>query len=167
MRLRVWSMTAAVLVALGCLVVGVVFIARNPDPTHELRSRPPGATDAHSARVIDSVSSTINTDSLYRAYHSMLAAAHPEGLLPLVSCIEAKLMWQHGMYPADQAMRRMRDTLWKGVEQQAQAMDARFPVSGYAESNDALCGPFGRRGQLVADGVPLDPSPNESGQVHR
>lgn len=116
-------------------------------------------------RVIDSVASTINTDTLYRAYRSMLVAPHPESVAPLIDCLESKMMWQHGMYPADRAVKRMEDTVWRGVEDQRDAMEARIPSSGYVQSNDALCAPFGKRGRLIVDGVPLDPAPGDSGRV--
>lgn len=118
-------------------------------------------------RVIDSVASTINTDTLYRAYHSMLVAPHPESVAPLIDCMERRMMWQRGMYPAQRAIQRMKDTVWAGVEGQISAMEARIPASGYLQSNDSLCGPFGRRGPLIIDGVPLDPTPGDSMQVRR
>lgn len=118
-------------------------------------------------RVIDSVASTINTDTLYRAYHSMLVAPHPESVAPLIDCIERRMMWQRGMYPAQRAIQRMKDTVWARVEGQVSAMEARIPASGYLQSNDSLCGPFGRRGPLIIDGVPLDPTPGDSMQVRR
>jgi len=119
------------------------------------------ATPAQS-RVIDSVAGTINTDSLYRAYHSMLSDPHPEEVLPLIGCIEQLLMWRHGMYPAERAIARMRDTLWRGADSAANAMLARLPSSGVVDENHSLCGPFGERGPLTVDGFPMDPLASDS-----
>lgn len=147
-----------VLALLATFVWGAVYIVRHPDPTGHMRRSPYGNGDPRAEHVIDSIASTIDTDSLYRVYRSMLTAPHPEEVWPLEDCLGRKLMWRYGMYPADRAMQRMRDTLWAGVEAQERAAEARVAPSGMVTSNDSLCAPFGPRGPLIVDGVPLDPS---------
>lgn len=111
----------------------------------------------HAEHVIDSVASTIDTDSLYHTYRAMLNAPHPEQLVALTDCIGERLIWRYGMYPADHAIQRMLDTLWNGVEDQARAMRDRWPPYGLAVVTDSTCGPLGPRGPLLVEGVALDP----------
>lgn len=118
-------------------------------------------------RVIDSVSRTIDTDSLYHVYHSMLSMPHPEAALPLLGCVEELLIWRHGMYPADRAIARMRDTLWRGLDSASDAMLARLPSTGVVGQADSLCGPFGQRGPLIVEGVMLDPLARDSSRTGR
>lgn len=129
-----------------------------PDPdTMTLSSTMPPAAARHRERVIDSVAATINTDSLYRTYRAMLVASDPEPLLTRASCIESELRWRFGMFPAQHAIDRMRDTLWQGKAQEQKAMEARFPTSVFITTSDAACGPHGPRGRLFVDGVALEP----------
>lgn len=61
--------------------------------------------------VRDSISRTINTDSLYRTYRRMLDAADPVPLMGLIYCEGARLAWRYGAIPAVAATERMEDTL--------------------------------------------------------
>lgn len=63
--------------------------------------------------VRDSISRTMNTDSLYRLYRRMLYAADPVPLMHLIECESTRLGWRYGSIPATAAIQRMEDTLWR------------------------------------------------------
>jgi hypothetical protein len=69
--------------------------------------------------VRDSISHSVDTDSLYRLYHRMLVAEDPVPIMFLVNCEGLRLMWKYGGLPANDAMTRMTDTLWRKDEGQA------------------------------------------------
>lgn len=66
--------------------------------------------------VRDSISRTVNTDSLYRLYRRMLAAADPVPVMAMVGCELGRLSWTYGGLPVDAAVARMEDTLWRRGE---------------------------------------------------
>jgi len=61
--------------------------------------------------VRDSISRTINTDSLYRTWRRMLHAPDPVPLMGLIYCEGARLAWRYGTIPSLAASERMEDTL--------------------------------------------------------
>jgi hypothetical protein len=70
----------------------------------------------HDSGVRDSLSRMVNTDSLYRLYRRMLAAADPVPVMALVGCELGRLSWTYGGLPVDAAVMRMEDTLWRRSE---------------------------------------------------
>jgi hypothetical protein len=70
----------------------------------------------HDSVVRDSISRTVNTDSLYRLYRRMLAAADPVPVMAMVGCELGRLTWTHGGLPGLAAVTRMEDTLWRHDE---------------------------------------------------
>jgi hypothetical protein len=74
---------------------------------------------AHDHRVRDSISRTINTDSLYKLNRARLVAANPVPLEGERECEEARLSARFGAIPAEMAITRMEDTLWKRGEEAA------------------------------------------------
>jgi hypothetical protein len=78
--------------------------------------------------VVDSISRTIDTDSLYRIYRGALKADNPEPLFQQAGCEQARLYRRYGSMPARAAVERMEDTLWKAHERAAVIrMAARLP----------------------------------------
>jgi hypothetical protein len=70
----------------------------------------------HDSVVRDSISRTVDTDSLYRLYHRMLVAPDPVPIMLLVNCERFRLTWVYAGLPAIAAMTRMEDTLWRQNE---------------------------------------------------
>lgn len=66
--------------------------------------------------VRDSISHTVDTDSLYRLYRRMFAAADPVPVMALVGCELGRLSWTYGGLPVGAAVKRMEDTLWRRSE---------------------------------------------------
>jgi Ni/Co efflux regulator RcnB len=73
----------------------------------------------HDSVVRDSISRTVDTDSLYRLYHRMLVAPDPVPIMLLVNCEAGRLTWQYGTIPGMAAIGRMEDTLWRPAERDA------------------------------------------------
>ena len=77
--------------------------------------------------VIDSISRTINTDSLYRLFR---AALPPQPMVPIVralNCESDRLSARYGSIPADAEIERMNDTLWRGIRKaDVDAMNSRL-----------------------------------------
>lgn len=110
-----------------CLVLSAVTACqagpRHPTPAAQIRwSQDSAAYVRASAKwvrdsvVRDSISRTINTDSLYRLYHRMLNATDPVPVMLLVNCERGRLTWTYGLEPALHALQRMQDTLWRAGE---------------------------------------------------
>ena len=105
--------------------------------------------------VIDSLSRRVKTDSLYRLYRTMLGAADRPPIMTLVQCEIFRLAYRHGLVPADFAIDRMMDTLWRSGEQlQVVAMSAQFEVAGAMGKAKELrpedCGTLGRQADSVS-----------------
>ena len=95
--------------------------------------------------VIDSLSRSVSTDSLYRLYRAMYAAKNPETYVAPIGCFESDLVWRYGRAPAQVAMHRMMDTVWKpGEGDGLKAIERRMPATSFF--SDSTCGrPTGRR----------------------
>ena len=100
--------------------------ARHPSPEAQARWTQDSAAYVRDSTkwvrdsvVRDSISRTINTDSLYHLYHRMLLAKDPATLMGLVNCEDGRLSWKYGAEPAELATRRMQDTLWRPGERDA------------------------------------------------
>lgn len=70
------------------------------------------------AVVRDSISRSVNTDSLYHLYHQMLVAPDPVPIMLLVNCESGRVTWLYGT-PGITAMQRMDDTVWRPNERAA------------------------------------------------
>jgi hypothetical protein len=67
--------------------------------------------------VIDSLSRLVNTDSLYRLYRRMLVPTTDSGaVLNAIACEGERLGVRHGSLPSRDAIDRMLDTLWQGLD---------------------------------------------------
>jgi hypothetical protein len=93
--------------------------------------------------VTDSVSRTINTDSLYRLFHAALA---PQPIVPItreMTCEFERLSARYGAVPAQWAMTRMTDTLWRSVKKSdVDAMDRRLNNASLDEMKALGSGQF-------------------------
>lgn len=159
-----------VAVALSTLVAVAVVLGawRSSHPRHEppVRGFALGPEAEHREHVLDSVASTIDTDSLYHMYRSILNGADPVAVHQQVACMGDRIYSRYGALAADRALRRMFDTLWKGVEVQQREIWARVPSHAVGIS-DSICGPSGPRGPLVVDGVELEPGALKEAQAPR
>jgi hypothetical protein len=63
--------------------------------------------------IIDSISRTINTDSLYHLYRAQLRAENPIPLQRAIECESFRPYWIYGSMPAWDAYHRMLDTLYR------------------------------------------------------
>lgn len=108
----------------------------------------------HDSLVIDSVSRTIKTDTLFGLYRRMISAPTPYPWLQRISCARARLTWKYGALPTERAVQRMRDSLWNGV---ADSIRARYEsTEGHPVSvviGPETCGSFGPKGPSVVNGV--------------
>lgn len=93
--------------------------------------------------VIDSIARTINTDSLYHLEHSMLLTG--DRRLPQeAACEEFRLAWRHGGNAALVAMKRMEDTIWRGIEPESVlAMQRRVGPGQFVTMSRHVCGDGG------------------------
>jgi hypothetical protein len=62
--------------------------------------------------VVDSVSRTVDTDSLYRLYRRLLTDPNPAPLVQEIACEEWRLRRRYKPLPFEAAERRMLDTVW-------------------------------------------------------
>jgi hypothetical protein len=65
---------------------------------------------------VDSISRTINTDSLFRLLRAQLHAEKPVPLQGAVDCETARLEWKYGSSATKEAYRRMHDTLYRSTD---------------------------------------------------
>jgi len=82
---------------------------------------------AHWARslfVLDSISRSVDTDSLYRLHQAVVAAGKPAPIYTALICESARIVRRYGSMPADMAIRRMNDSL------RAESADAAPATSG-------------------------------------
>jgi hypothetical protein len=95
----------------------------------------------HDSAVIDSLSRLAPTDSLYRLYRAMYIAQKPAVYVAPIACFEFNLRWQYGDAPAEAAMHRMMDTLWKpGEGDGLKAIERRMPSTAFFSISDSICG---------------------------
>jgi hypothetical protein len=106
----------------------------------------------HDSTVVDSISRTINTDSLYRLIRAPLRADNPVPLQRAIDCEMARLSWGHGANATHDAFQRMVDTVFrpsdaadkKRVDNRLSGMSVDEMVSlGVGERQ---CGKFSRWG---------------------
>lgn len=130
--------------------------ASSPEMVKYLRD---SITWAHAERVIDSLSRTINTDSLYTLYRTALTAENPAPIIGQITCTGTMFMRQYGSLPAQRALKRMQDTLKKPGEQQLfdRLTDRMAAMSPDQRRSTAVgtrnCGPLGPMAPDSVDGV--------------
>lgn len=105
--------------------------------------------------VIESLSRSVSTDSLYHLYRAMYVAQNPRVYVEPIMCFESDLVWRHGRAPAEVAMRRLMDTLWKpGEGDGLKVIERRMPTSALFSMSDSICGPaVGRRSPDTVSGT--------------
>jgi hypothetical protein len=91
--------------------------------------------------VVDSVSRTINTDSLYRLYRKMLHHSNPSIVMQEIACEEWRIRRLYRALPSIEAQRRMSDTVWRPGEGDAvRQMNKRLPEIGQITQGPFACG---------------------------
>lgn len=114
--------------------------------------------------VRDSVSRTIGTDSVFALYRSMLHAANPIPIWATIQCVEGGIDFVYGGMAGEDALKRMRDTVWKPDERDdVRRLWRRSSGMSTAENMTTGISPgkchWGARRDSV-DGVPLHFLPN-------
>jgi hypothetical protein len=107
--------------------------------------------------VRDSISRTINTDSLYHLYHVMLLATEPVPIMSLLHCEKCRLGWKYGIEPTLAAEARMYDTLFTPAEHKmAHEKDDQLVITPAQQMTLGVgpkrCGPLGPLRPDTADG---------------
>jgi hypothetical protein len=114
--------------------------------------------------VIDSISRTINTDSLYRLWHTMLRASDITPVYAAIACETSRQGYEYGSVPAAWAQKRMQDTLWMPDERDAyrqltEKISHLSPESiGASGVSPRKCG-WGAMQDGTVDGTDLDIDP--------
>ena len=111
--------------------------------------------------VRDSISRTINTDSLYHLYHVLLHSANPIPIIQLLHCEEFRLVWRYGAMPTIAAKRRMADTLFTPAERKlADERDAKLDITtedlAILRTGPKACGPMGPMQPTIVGGAHYD-----------
>ena len=152
-------------------VAGVGYLTFQSMPTDDARTNPvPTAEDsAYAAKlkkylrdstVLDSLTKVVQTDSLYRLYRQAILSNKVDvNLVAEVWCEELRLTTRHGIIPADRAINRLRDTVYRDIEVH-DAFDylaSRAPNEGHF--NSSYCGELPPPGPRVIDGTSTDIEP--------
>jgi hypothetical protein len=116
----------------------------------------------HDSVVVDSISRTVNTDSLYRLNRAQLRAEDPIPLQRAIGCEMSRLYWVYGPNAAGDAYHRMLDTLYRPVDRADMTRVSNRLHSLSIEEMASLgsgpgqCGGFGRRHPPRVDDASLD-----------
>jgi hypothetical protein len=163
-RLRLLALLVVVVIASGC-ESGETESAPSPqviDPWQRDSAAYEGALAMwlRDSAVVDSVSRTINTDSLYRLYRLMLHHPNPGAVMPEIACEGWRIRRRYRALPAIEAERRMKDTVWLPDEADAvRQMNERLAGVGEVTTGPWACG--GDVDRLVPDvvgGAPMSMS---------
>jgi hypothetical protein len=109
--------------------------------------------------VIDSISRTINTDSLYHLYRAQLRAENPVPLEAAINCERTRIHWVYGSNAAKDAIDRMIDTVYgKSDEAAGRRVSARLGSMTPAEMisvapGQRVCGKTSQWGRMHPDSV--------------
>lgn len=109
------------------------------------RDLPPGASRAEveqwrrDSTVIDSIAATVQVDSMYRIYRTMLTATNPSVFESARLCELARLSRLHGEKAANLAVARMEDTVWEAGESARVREMERKLDAGYIVTIDSSC----------------------------
>jgi hypothetical protein len=91
--------------------------------------------------VVDSVSRTIDTDTLFHLHRAVLGASDPAVAMQAVACEEWRLARLYQPLPAAAARKRMSDTLWRPEDAHAlRRLKARHPGLGQVQFGHLACG---------------------------
>jgi hypothetical protein len=91
--------------------------------------------------VVDSVSRTIDTDSLYRLHRALLTAQDPAAAHQEIACEAWRIKRRYHELPASAAVRRMLDTVWNAGDADAlRALKARFAEPAKVSVGHWVCG---------------------------
>jgi hypothetical protein len=119
----------------------------------------------HDSLVVDSISRTVNTDSLYRINRAQLRAEDPVPLQRAINCEVARLYWVYGPNAGGDAYHRMMDTLYRPadraemtrVSNRLHAMSVEEMASlGIGERQCGKSSRWGPRHPASIDGAALD-----------
>ena len=119
----------------------------------------------HDSVVVDSISRTVNTDSLYHLIRTQLRADNPVPLQRAIDCEMARLSWVHGSMATLDAFDRMVDTVFRPSDAaDKKRVDTRLSGMSITEMGSLgvgqrQCGKFslwGPRHPLILDGASLD-----------
>jgi hypothetical protein len=111
------------------------------------------------AVVIDSISRTINTDSMYRLIRAQLRADNPVPLQGAIDCEMGRLNWVYGTNATSDAFQRMVDTVFRPSDAaDKKRVDTRLSGMSVAEMGSLgigqrQCGKFSRWGPLHPDSI--------------
>jgi hypothetical protein len=106
--------------------------------------------------VIDSLSRLVPTEALYRKYRELLVSPDPAGLMQEIKCDEFALRWRYGTLPGNDAVKRMRDTVYRKEDKEAVSQaEARFPHSGMFIVSPQTCGITGPKAPKEIEGTSL------------
>jgi hypothetical protein len=91
--------------------------------------------------VVDSVSRTINTDSMYRMYRRMLHDTNPAPIMQEIACEEWRLRRRYRVLPSMAAQRRMMDSVyWPPEADAVRRMNERLQNLGPVTAGPYACG---------------------------
>jgi hypothetical protein len=91
--------------------------------------------------VVDSVSRTVDTDSLYRLYRALLTADDPAVAYEEIACEAWRIERRYHERPANAAVRRMLDTVWRSGDADAlRELNGRFPAPKQVRIEHSVCG---------------------------
>ncbi len=109
--------------------------------------------------VLDSLSRFVDTDSLYRIREAMRLPGDTLALLNASLCEVVRLQWRYGVIPAELAMKRMQDTLWRGARSEERRRLELYPGRAVNIAVTRACEEGPKSPEKVA-GVSLDLEPN-------
>jgi hypothetical protein len=125
----------AVAVLTGLAGLAYLFVVTEPRPERERAS-----LDAILSPIVyEKETRAVNTDSLYRLYHTAFLAPHPDEYLQEIMCEDFRLVLKYGGIPTMQAMKRMKDTLWSPAEREG-LFDFDRRLERNVEINERICG---------------------------
>ena len=107
--------------------------------------------------VVDSVSRTIDTDSLYRLHRQLLTAEDPAAAYKEIACEGWRIKRRYHERPTNAAVRRMTDTVWRPADAEAlRQLKARFPEPAAVSVGHWACGYPGEQvGPAEVSGVSM------------
>lgn len=108
--------------------------------------------------VLDSLSRFVPTDSLYHLLRRQLRPGDTNAILAAVTCETRRLAWRYGAVPADFALRRMLDTVWRDVDGPTRRRMENYP-GRFAATSDSGCADFGNPAPAEVSGIPLNLQP--------
>lgn len=109
--------------------------------------------------VLDSLSRLVNTDSLYHLREAIRIRHDTAAVFQATLCEVAQLQWRYGSIPAERAIKRMQDSVWRGVTREARRQLESYPGRPIGGAITTEC-ERGARAPERVDGVSLFLDPN-------